>query len=120
MRRARPGVPLDVRERLPPDGEQLRLHALGQREPRLRAPDVDGQPVRGAHAGGVPGERRDQPVVDRVAVQLEDERANLALHAPGQVRDRAERSSDAPGGLPPSCTKAFWAVRVCSTVENSA
>ena len=27
---------------------------------------------------------------------------------------------DALASLPPSCTRAFWAVRVCSTVENSA
>ena len=99
VRGARLGVLLDIRERLPPDGEQLCLHSLGQREPRSRSRTSMVSPVE-SHAGGVPGERRDQPFMDRVAVQREDELAYLPLHAPGQVRDRAEGSSDAPGGLP--------------------
>src|SRR5215211_1886300 len=88
------GVPHDIRERLPSNGEQLRFHLLGQRQPRLRSPDIDGQPVGSAQPEGVSCERRDQPVVDRVAAQLEDQRANLALHAPGEVRDRVECSAD--------------------------
>ena len=57
-RRARPGVLVDIRERFPPDGEQLGFNELGQREPRPRYLDVDGELVRSAQAGGVRGERR--------------------------------------------------------------
>src|SRR5215212_4751108 len=44
LRGGGPGVPDYIRERLSSDGEQLRLHVLGQRQPRIRSPDVDGQP----------------------------------------------------------------------------
>ena len=91
-----------------------------RRQPRRGSPDVDGQPLRSAQPGGVSGECRNQPVVDRVAAQLEDERANLALHAPREVRDRAERSSDRAltGCRPPAPGPSGPCV--CSTVENSA
>ena len=68
---ARLGVLLGIRERLPPDREQLCLHSLGQRESRSRSADVDGDPGRIALVRGVLGERRDQPSIDRVAVQRE-------------------------------------------------
>src|SRR5215218_1865548 len=57
------GVPHDIRERLSSDGEQLRFHLLGQRQPRLRSADLDGQPVRSAEVEGVSRQRRNQPVV---------------------------------------------------------
>ena len=66
VRRGRSSVLLDIRERFPPDGEQLGFDEFGQLE-RPRSPDIDGQPARGAHAGGVPRERRNQSFVDGVA-----------------------------------------------------
>ena len=66
----------------------------GQRQPRLGSTDLDGQALRSAQLDGVPRQLRNQPVVDRFAAQLVDQRANLALHAPGQVRDRVECSAD--------------------------
>ena len=59
--------------------------------------NIDRQAVRGAHPGGVPFERPDQAVVDGFAAQLEDQRADLALHAPGGPRS-CSGSSDGPGG----------------------
>src|SRR5215217_4724188 len=79
VRRARPGMLLDIRERFAPDGEQLAFSELGQSELRPRSLDVDGHPFRSAQVGGLPGQRRNQPVLDRLAMQLEDQRAHLAL-----------------------------------------
>src|SRR4051794_10615350 len=88
------GVPHDIRERLPSDGEQLRLHLLGHRQPRLRSANLDRQAVRGAELMGMSRERCNQPVVKRLAAQFVDQRADLPLHAPGEVRDRVEGSAD--------------------------
>src|SRR5688500_1995632 len=89
-RHRRLGVPHDIRERLPADGEQLRFHLLGHGQPRRGSSDVDDQTVRSAQAGGVSRECANQAVVDRFPAQLEDQRADLALHAPREVRDRGE------------------------------
>ena len=121
VRRARPGVPLDIRERLAPDGEQLRLHLLGRLPAGPRGPRTSMlRPSGRVRPLGVPRESGNEPVVHLLAAQLEDQRANLALDAPREVRDRAERSSHAPRGCAPSCASAFSAARVWSTVENRA
>ena len=75
------GVSLNIRQRFSPDGEQLVFNGLGQPEPRPRPAHVDGQPVR-AQGGGLPGQRCNQPIVNRVAPQLEHQGAHLGLHAP--------------------------------------
>ena len=88
----------DVGQRLAPDREQLGLDELATARGATPGPDLDRRArPSSAQSRGVPRERRNQPVVDRVAAQLEDERAHLALHALGEVRDRAERLRDAPG-----------------------
>src|SRR5829696_7223579 len=97
--RARPGVLLDVCERFSSDGEQLCFNELGQRKVLLGPPDVDGKPVRSPETGRVSGKRRDQPVVDGVAVQVEDQRAHLALNPPAQVRNCTEGAADAAGWI---------------------
>ena len=56
------------------------------------------------------GSRRSSKISERIS------RCTLLVSSAIVPSDRPTR----PEALPPSCTKAFWAVRVCSTVENSA
>ena len=96
-RRARAGVLHDVGERLAPDAEQLGLGAAREREAAVGPLHVDRQPIPVVEPRGVLGEGGDEPVLDGVAAQLEDERAHLALRAPRQLSDRGQGSPERAG-----------------------
>jgi hypothetical protein len=86
-----------IGERLAPDSKELGLNRLGKRKARDGSPHLEGRRATGAQAQGVPRERGNQSIVDRVATQFEDERANLGLHAPRELGDRTKGLPDTPG-----------------------
>src|SRR5829696_240344 len=97
-RRRGAGMLDDIRERLPADSIELGFYAVRKRKARRRPSNFDRGDADRAQPRGVPGECRDQPVVHRIATQFENERAHLALHALGELRDRIEGFTDTPGG----------------------